>query len=102
MQNGEANVMNRDREYVMCRWGEIRSSYRCTDDTCVAVLSKAFRLPEQKQDGFVGTDSETTFINGIVYKKTEVDVRKRIWTFVSGSEFDRSISTIVKVTDDTK
>ena len=41
-------------------------------------------------------------MNGIVYKRTEVDVRKRIWTFVSGSEFDRSISTIVKVTDDTK
>ena len=102
MQEAQEKAMNRGGKYILRRWDAVRNCYRCVDNIDIATQSKVFQLPGLDESGFVGTDSKVVFMNRIVYKKTEKDVRLRIQIFVSESEFDRSISAIVKAANDIK
>ena len=62
----------------------------------VLVPNRAFRLLEQNEDNSGSTDGKITFMNGVIYTINKEEKCSQIQLFVSESEFDRSISTIVK------
>ena len=102
MQNEQANAKNKGLKYILHRWDATRNSYMCADDADIVVPNKAFRLPRLYGNGFINTNSKTVFMNSVVYKKNEKDMRQRIQTFVAQSEYDRGISAIAKAASDIK
>ena len=74
----------------------------CADNTRITVTNRAFIQPKCDEDGFVSTNNETVFINRVVYRRTEEHAQSRIQLFIAQSEFDRSISVVVKGAEDIK
>ena len=92
----QTGVESKHVRNIPSEWGTGQSDYICTDDTHIAVPNRAFRQSEHDEDGFVSTDHETIFMNRIVYRRTEENTQSRTQLFIAQSEFDRSISAIVK------
>ena len=97
MQEGrQTGAESKHVRNIPSEWGTGRSSYVCADGTHITVPNRAFRQSEYDDNGFISTDNETVFMNRVVYRQTEENTQSRIQLFIAQSEFDRSISAIVK------
>ena len=74
----------------------------CVDSKSISVQNRAFRQPEYDKDGFINTNNEVIFMNGIVYRRNEKTEHSRIQLFVAESKFNRSISAITKAASNIK
>lgn len=78
------------------RWDATRSAYTCADGTGVQAPNRAFRRNGRGREDADGPDCEMVLAGGVVYEIDGKTKRPGVRPFVSKTEFDRSLSLLVR------
>ena len=81
----------KDQSNGSSRQRGVCSCHTCADGVDVLVPNRAFRPPEQDENGSGSKNRRMTFMNGIVYTIGGKTKRSKARLFVSGLELDRAM-----------